>query len=177
MFSLFHKDDFGLGLQYQTDKKIGVKTDNTGNIEFELSDAGLKGTFNVASLEAKIQEAKDAATQADTKATTAGKKNTTQDTEIKSLKQKVTALEAREDIKLHGAELIEATNELKLTLSDGVEFKAPLAKFVDAPKSAEEYWNEIKALPNFKTELLATIRGEEVQNLAGETKGYLLSAD
>lgn len=177
MFSLFHKEDFGLGLQYQTDKKIGVKTDNTGNIEFELSDAGLKGTFNVASLEAKIQEAKDAAAQADTKATTAGKKNTSQDTEIKSLKQKVTALEAREDIKLHGAELIEATNELKLTLSDGVEFKAPLAKFVDAPKSAQEYWNEIKALPNFKTELLAIIRGEEVQNLAGETKGYLLSAD
>lgn len=177
MISLFHKDEFGLGLQYQTDKKIGVKTDNTGNVQFKLSDAGLKGTFNVASLEAKIQEAKNAADAADTKATTAGEKNTAQDIEIETLKQKVIVLEAREDIKLHGAELIEATNELKLTLSDGVEFKAPLAKFVDAPKSAEQYWNEIKALPNFKTELLTIIRGEEVQNLAGETKGYLLSAN
>lgn len=177
MVSLFHKDEFGLGLQYQADKKIGVKTDNTGNVQFELSDAGLKGTFSVVSLEAKIKEAKDAADAADTKATTAGQKNTTQDTEIESLKQKVTALEAREDIKLHGAELLETTNELKLTLSDGVEFKAPLAKFVDAPKSAQEYWNEIKVLPNFKNELLAIIRGEEVQNLAGETKGYLLSAN
>lgn len=177
MVSIFHSNEFGLGLQQQTDKKIGLKTDNTGNVQFELSDVGLKGTFSVVSLEAKIKEAKDAADAADTKATIAGQKNTSQDTEIEALKQKVTTLEAREDIKLRGAELIEATNELKLTLSDGVEFKAPLAKFVDAPKSAQEYWNEIKALPNFKTELLAIIRGEEVQNLAGETKGYLLSAN
>ena len=181
-----HDYQVGNGLEI-VDNKTAVKPDNTGNVQFEVSANGLKGTvtlpqaFDPSALEQKIQEAKDVATQAqatatgaDTKATTAGEKNTAQDAEIESLKQKVTALESRKDIKLAGAELVEATNELKLTLSDGVEFKAPLAKFVDAPKTAEQYWTEIKALPTFKQDLLNVLKGEEVQDFAGVTKGFLL---
>lgn len=174
-----HDYQVGNGLEI-VDNKTVVKPDNTGNVQFEVSAAGLKGTvtlpqaFDPSALEQKIQEAKDAALAADTKATTATEKNTTQDAEIEALKQKVATLESREDIKLAGAELVEDTNELKLTLSDGVEFKAPLAKFVDAPKTAEQYWTEIKALPTFKADLLAVLKGEEVQDFAGTTKGFLL---
>ena len=90
-------------------------------------------------------------------------------------------------MKLKGAELTE-DNKLKLTLSDDSVIEADLAKFVDAPKSATEYWTEIKALPDFKTTvvellkspeakaaLLEVLKGDEVQNLSGETKGYLLA--
>lgn len=181
-----HDYQVGNGLEI-VDNKTVVKPNNTGNVQFEVSANGLKGTvtlpqaFDPSDLEQKIQEAKQAAvaaqataTGADTKATTAGEKNTEQDAEIESLKQKVTALQAREDIKLTGASLDDVTNELKLTLSDGVEIKAPLAKFVDAPKTAEQYWTEIKALPTFKADLLAVLKGEEVQDFAGVTKGFLL---
>lgn len=181
-----HDYQVGNGLEI-VGNKTAVKPDNTGNVQFEVSETGLKGNvelpqaFDPSTLEAKIEEAKQAAeaaqataTGADTKATTAGEKNNAQDAEIESLKQKVATLESREDIKLAGAELVEATNELKLTLSDGFEIKAPLAKFVDAPKSAQEYWDEIKALPTFKADLLAVLKGEEVQDFAGATKGFLL---
>lgn len=91
------------------------------------------------------------------------------------------------DVKLTGAELTD-DNKLKLTLSDGSEVKADLAKFVDAPKSAEEYWNEIKVLPDFKTALIEMLKspevksaliellkGNEIQDFAGTSKGYLLA--
>lgn len=93
------------------------------------------------------------------------------------------------DVKLKGAELTE-DNKLKLTLSDDSVVEADLAKFVDAPKSASEYFTEIKALPDFKTAivellksteakaaLLEVLKGEEVQDFAGATKGYLLPSE
>jgi len=182
-----HDYQVGNGLEIVENKTV-VKPDNSGNVLIEVSEAGVKGTvtlpqaFDPSALEAKIEEAKQAAeaaqataTGADTKATTAGEKNTAQDAEIEALKQKVATLESREDIKLAGAELDDATNELKLTLSDGVEFKAPLAKFVDAPKTAEQYWLEIQALPTFRADLIAAIKGEEVQDFAGVTKGFLVA--
>lgn len=181
-----HNYEIGNGLEIVENKTV-VKPDNSGNVLIEVSEAGVKGTvtlpqaFDPSALEQKIEEAKQAAvaaqataTGADTKATTAGEKNTAQDAEIETLKQKVATLESREDIKLAGASLDDATNELKLTLSDGIEIKAPLAKFVDAPKTAEQYWTEIKALPTFKADLLAVLKGEEVQDFAGATKGFLL---
>ena len=35
-------------------------------------------------------------------------------------------------------------------------------------------WNETKVLPAFKADLLAVLKGEEVKDFAGETKGFLL---
>jgi len=218
MISLFHKDEFGFGLQYQTDKKIGVKTDNTGNVQFELSEAGLKGTvqfpaaFDPANLETQIQEAKQLAQTADNKADTATQRNGTQDTELEALRGKVklledgklaaeakvtelqnalneekakvttlegkvTALENREDLHASNLRLDDATNEVVLTVEGGQELRVNLGKFMNVVPSFADMWAGIKALPAFKTELLNIIRGEEVQNLAGETKGYLLSAN
>lgn len=93
------------------------------------------------------------------------------------------------DVKLQGAEITE-DNKLKLTLSNGDIIETDLAKFVDAPKSAADYFTEIKALPDFKTSivellksteakaaLLEVLKGEEVQDFAGATKGYLLPSE
>lgn len=163
----------------------------------------LPAAFDPVTLEQKIQEAQakadraDAkATEADTKAQDANTKNGSQDTEIEQLKAKnqeleqmfnaekekvstlegkVQALESREDIKLEGAFLNEDTNELELTLVGGTVIKTSLAKFVDAPKSAAEYLTEMKALPEFKAALVELLKGEEVQDFAGETKGFLIT--
>ena len=60
--------------------------------------------------------------------------------------------------------------------SDNSVIEADLAKFVDAPKSADDYWTEIKALATFGTDVKEAVKGEVVQDLAGNTKGYLVSA-
>nr|DAR93446.1 MAG TPA: hypothetical protein [Caudoviricetes sp.] len=153
---------------------LEVKINNEGNVQFERTETGLKGQVTlpaavVAITKVEIVDGKVKVTKSD---------ETTEELPLPA--QAV-------DVKLKGAELTE-DNKLKLTLSDDSVIEADLAKFVDAPKSATEYWTEIKALPDFKTTvvellkspeakaaLLEVLKGEEVQNLAGETKGYLLA--
>ena len=153
---------------------LEVKINNEGNVQFERTETGLKGqvTLPVASVaitKVEIVDGKIKVTKSD---------ETTEELPLPA--QAV-------DVKLQSAELTE-DNKLKLTLSNGDILEADLAKFVDAPKSATEYWTEIKALPDFKTTvvellkspeakaaLLEVLKGEEVQNLAGDTKGYLLA--
>lgn len=156
------------------DDRLEVKPDNSGNVKFTRTDDGLKGEVTlpaetVAITKVEIVDNKVKVTKSD---------ETTEELPLPA--QAV-------DVKLKGAELTE-DNKLKLTLSDDSVIEADLAKFVDAPKSATEYWTEIKALPDFKdtviellkspeakTALLEVLKGEEVQNLAGDTKGYLLA--
>lgn len=153
---------------------LEVKINNEGNVQFERTETGLKGQVTlpaavVAITKVEIVDGKVKVTKSD---------ETTEELPLPA--QAV-------DVKLKGAELTE-DNKLKLTLSDDSVIEADLAKFVDAPKSATEYWTEIKALPDFKTTvidllkspeakvaLLEVLKGEEVQNLAGDTKGYLLA--
>lgn len=153
---------------------LEVKINNEGNVQFERTDTGLKGQVTlpaavVAITKVEIVDGKVKVTKSD---------ETTEELPLPA--QAV-------DVKLQGAELTE-DNKLKLTLSDDSVIEADLAKFVDVPKSATEYWTEIKALPDFKTTvvelfkspeakaaLLEVLKGEEVQNLAGDTKGYLLA--
>ena len=153
---------------------LEVKINNEGNVQFERTETGLKGqvtlpTASVAITKVEIVDGKIKVTKSD---------ETTEELPLPA--QAV-------DVKLQSAELTE-DNKLKLTLSNGDILEANLAKFVDAPKSATEYWTEIKALPDFKTTvvellkspeakaaLLEVLKGEEVQNLAGDTKGYLLA--
>lgn len=153
---------------------LEVKINNDGNVQFERTETGLKGQVTlpaavVAITKVEIVDGKVKVTKSD---------ETTEELPLPA--QAV-------DVKLQGAELTE-DNKLKLTLSNGDILEADLAKFVDAPKSATEYWTEIKALPDFKTTvvellkspeakaaLLEVLKGEEVQNLAGDTKGYLLA--
>lgn len=153
---------------------LEVKINNEGNVKFERTETGLKG--EVALPEAKVVITK--VEIVDNKVKVTKSDETTEELPLPA--QAV-------DVKLKGAELTE-DNKLKLTLSDDSVIEADLAKFVDAPKSATEYWTEIKALPDFKTTvvellkspeakaaLLEVLKGEEVQNLAGDTKGYLLA--
>lgn len=153
---------------------LEVKINNEGNVQFERTETGLKGQVTlpaavVAITKVEIVDGKVKVTKSD---------ETTEELPLPA--QAV-------DVKLKGAELTE-DNKLKLTLSNGDILEADLAKFVDAPKAATEYWTEIKALPDFKTTviellkspeakaaLLEVLKGEEVQNLAGDTKGYLLA--
>nr|DAS92642.1 MAG TPA: hypothetical protein [Caudoviricetes sp.] len=153
---------------------LEVKINNEGNVQFERTETGLKGQVTlpaavVAITKVEIVDGKVKVTKSD---------ETTEELPLPA--QAV-------DVKLQSAELTE-DNKLKLTLSNGDILEADLAKFVDAPKSATEYWTEIKALPDFKTTvvellkspeakaaLLEVLKGEEVQNLAGDTKGYLLA--
>lgn len=156
------------------DDRLEVKPDNSGNVKFTRTDDGLKGEVTLP-----------AETVAITKVEIIGDKVkvTKSDETTEELQLPAQAV----DVKLKGAELTE-DNKLKLTLSDDSVIEADLAKFVDAPKSAADYWTEIKALPDFKdtvvellkspeakAALLETLKGEEVQNLAGDTKGYLLA--
>lgn len=153
---------------------LEVKINNEGNVKFERTETGLKG--EVALPEAKVVITK--VEIVDNKVKVTKSDETTEELPLPA--QAV-------DVKLQGAELTE-DNKLKLTLSNGDILEADLAKFVDAPKAAADYWTEIKALPDFKTTvvellkspeakaaLLEVLKGEEVQNLAGDTKGYLLA--
>lgn len=153
---------------------LEVKINNEGNVQFERTETGLKGQVTLP--EAKVVITK--VEIVDNKVKVTKSDDTTEELPLPA--QTV-------DVKLQSAELTE-DNKLKLTLSNGDILEADLAKFVDAPKSAAEYWTEIKALPDFKTTviellkspeakaaLLEVLKGEEVQNLAGDTKGYLLA--
>ena len=153
---------------------LEVKINNEGNVKFERTETGLKG--EVALPEAKVVITK--VEIVDNKVKVTKSDDTTEELPLPA--QAI-------DVKLQSAELTE-DNKLKLTLSNGGILEADLAKFVDAPKSATEYWTEIKALPDFKdtviellkspeakAALIEMLKGEEVQNLAGDTKGYLLA--
>lgn len=173
VIQLMHKNEVGKTTEV-VDGHVEVKINNEGNVKFERTETGLKGEVAlpaavVAITKVEIVDGKVKVTKSD---------ETTEELPLPA--QAV-------DVKLKGAELTE-DNKLKLTLSDDSVIEADLAKFVDAPKSATEYWTEIKALPDFKTTvidllkspeakaaLLEMLKGDEVQNLSGETKGYLLA--
>lgn len=63
------------------------------------------------------------------------------------------------DVHLAGAEYVKDTKTLRLKLSDDTTVDAPLAELL-----AKDALNE-------------TLRGEEVQSLAGVTLGYFMKAD
>ena len=173
VIQLMHKNEVGKTTEV-VDGNVEVKINNEGNVKFERTETGLKG--EVALPEAKVVITK--VEIVDNKVKVTKSDDTTEELPLPA--QAI-------DVKLQNAELTE-DNKLKLTLSDDSVIEADLAKFVDAPKSATEYWTEIKALPDFKTTvvellkspeakaaLLEVLKGDEVQNLSGETKGYLLA--
>lgn len=96
-------------------------------------------------------------------------------TEAKDVEQdgRIQALEQRNDIKLQNAVVEDTT--LKLTTSDNVEIEVDLAKFLNVVPSAQDIYTEIKE--QIIRDVKAAIKGEVIQNLAGETKGYLIVAD
>ena len=77
------------------------------------------------------------------------------------LEGKVTALENREDLHASGLRLDDATNEVVLTVEGGSELRVGLGKFMNVIPTSQTVWNEIKALPTFKADLLAILLKEE----------------
>ena len=96
-------------------------------------------------------------------------------TEAKDVEQdgRIQALEQRNDIKLQNAVVEDTT--LKLTTSDDVEIEVDLAKFLNVVPTAQDIYNELKE--QIIRDVKAAIKGEAIQNLAGDTKGYLIIAD
>lgn len=181
MISILHKDEIGLGLQAQSDNKLGIKPNNSGNVQFELSDAGLKGNvelpqaFDPSALQQQIAALAQAKQAAETKANELQNALDAEKAKVQVLEGKVTALENRKDLHASNLTLDDATNEVVLTVEGGSELRVGLGKFLNVIPTSQTVWDEIKALPTFKADLLAVLKGEEVQNLAGDTKGFLLT--
>ena len=181
MVSILHKNEIGLGLQVQPfDHKLGVKPDNSGNIQFEVSEAGLRGNielpqaFDPSTLQQQIAALEQAKQAAETKANELQNALDTEKAKVVVLEDKVTALENREDLHASGLTLDEETNEVVLTINNDSELRVGLGKFLNVIPTSQAVWDEIKALPSFKADLLAILKGEEVQDFGGYTKGFLL---
>ena len=167
MISILHKNEIGLGLQVQYyDHKLGVKPDNSGNVQFEVTENGLKGNvelpqaFDLSALQQQAVELQNALDNEKAK--------------VQVLENKVTALENREDLHASNLRLDDGTNEVVLTINNGSELRVGLGKFLNIIPTSQAVWDEIKALPKFKADLLAILKGEEVQDFTGYTKGFLL---
>lgn len=161
---IFHKNEIGKGLEY-ADEKVSVKPDNTGNVQFEVTEAGIKGVapeFDATNLETSINNLEERLNQHISL-------NFAAHDEIG---ERLEELENREDIKLAGAE-IDGTN-LKLTTSDNVEIVVDLVKFVDAIPTAEEIYAEIKE--QIINDVKEALQGEEVTDFGDNLKGYLMKA-
>ena len=181
MVSILHKNEIGLGLQVQPfDHKLGIKPDNSGNIQFEVSEAGLRGNielpqaFDPSTLQQQIAALEQAKQAAETKANELQNALDTEKAKVEVLENKVTALENREDLHASNLSLDDATNEVVLTVEGGAELRVSLGKFLNVIPTSQAVWDEIKALPSFKANLLAILKGEEVQDFGGNTKGFLL---
>lgn len=159
MAQVVFKEDIGTGLGV-VQGKLAVQIDPASSAALTASDAGLK-----LELPAAVKSITAVAIEG----------NKVKVTDSEGVEKELELPASTVDVKLQGAE-ITAKNKLKLTLSDNSVIEADLAKFVDAPKSADDYWTEIKALATFGTDVKEAVKGEVVQDLAGNTKGYLVSA-
>lgn len=181
MIKILHSNELGHGLEQGADSKLKIKL-KTGTA-LTLDDAGLDVTipafpevptaikgiaYEAATHKLKVTDTKDAVTEVELPAPTV-------------------------DVKVTNLSLNEQ-DELVAALSDGGSVKVSLAKFVDQAKAASAYWDEIKALPSFASDaanaisqnetaakeiakkVLELLKGEEVQDFTGNSKGYLLKA-
>lgn len=153
---IFHKNEIGKGLEY-ADEKVSVKPDNSGNVQFEVSEQGLKGNvqlpaqFDPSTLQQQIQELVTAKQE---------------------LERKVQALETREDIHVTNAEVVEDT-KLKITIQGANPVTVDLAKFLNVVPTSQQVYADVK--DQILTDVKADLKGEEIQDFAGTVKGYLIN--
>lgn len=178
MISLLHKNEIGLGLQAQLDNKLGIKPDNSGNIQLEVSEYGLKANYDPSALEQQITQQITALEQAkqaaETKAYELQYALDAEKAKVQILEGKVTALENRENLHASNLRLDDNTNEVVVTFNNDSELRVGLGKFLNVIPTSQVVWDEIKALPTFRADLLAVLKGEEVQDFGGNTQGFLL---
>lgn len=162
---VLHNYETGNGLEISQEHKIQIKPDNSGNVQFEVSTNGLKGNvslpepFNPSTLETKIQSLEQAKEQTNA--------------EITQIKQEL-ATKPSVDIKLSG--LTFENTKLKGTLSDGsfVETEFTSEIVVTAIENASDEQKE-RIVAALKPKLLEALKGEEIQDFAGNQKGFLLA--
>ena len=181
MIKILHSTELGHGLEQGADSKIKVKL--KAGSALTLDDAGLDVTIPA------FPEVPTALKAVEYEAATHKLKFT----DTKSAVTEVELPTPTVDVKVTNLALNEQ-DELVASLSDGGQVKVSLAKFVDQAKAASAYWDEIKALPTFAsdaasaisqneaaakaiaTKVLELLKGEEVQDFTGNSKGYLLKA-
>lgn len=179
-------DELGHGLEKGSDNHLTLKLDNSGNVTLTKSEAGLKAevqlpdsvdlsTVNSAieSLQETVHELNTENSGFATKIHNLETSDTAEKAKVATLESKVEALEGRNDVKLQDAVL--EGNTLKLTLTDSTEVNVDLAQFMNVVPTAQNLFEQMAELPNFKSKLLEVLKGEEVQNFSGETQGYLLA--
>lgn len=159
---IYHEQEVGHGLKKYDDNKLGFLPDNSGNVQFTISDAGVKGAVT-------IPAAPDFPVALAPNPTISGRVITFPKTDG-SAAATVELPAVPVDVKLRGLEFTD-TGKLKATLSDNstteVDFTAEVViKALESAGQAQK--NRLKAL------FLTFMKGEEVQNIAGETKGFLL---
>lgn len=153
---ILHNYETGKGLEY-AEGTVNVKPDNTGNVQFEVSEAGLKGNvqlpaqFDPSTLQQQIQELVTAKQE---------------------LERKVQALETREDIHVTNAEVVEDT-KLKITIQGANPVTVDLAKFLNVVPTSQQVYADVK--DKILTDVKADLKGEEIQDFAGTVKGYLIN--
>lgn len=176
---LVHTTDLGNTLEVNSGGYVEVKPSEEGNVKLENTASGLKASIELPESKKSVKGV----------SVEDGKlKLTFSDESETELALPATAI----DVKLDKAELTE-DNKLKLTLSNGDIIETDLAKFVDAPKSAQEYFDEIITLTNFKSSIITALtqdtdfveaakdkmievlKGVEIQDTKGNSKGYLIT--
>ena len=178
--TVVHPDNMGKGIKWNdTTKKyeVNVKAGSGSGSGIVINDNGeleVKFSSDPSTLQqqiAALEQAKQAAEAKDNALQEALKQ---EEAKVTILEGKVTALENRKDLHASGLRLDDATNEVVLTVEGGQELRVGLGKFMNVIPTSQAVWNEIKVLPAFKADLLAVLKGEEVKDFAGETKGFLL---
>lgn len=172
---IFHKNEIGKGLDY-TDAKVSVKPDNSGNVQFEVTEAGIKGVapeFDPSSLQAEIEQLAEIDRDLSGKLFQQSREITALEKENAALKARLEAVENREDLHASGLSLDEATNEVVLTVEGGAELRVGLGKFLNIVPTADEIYAEIKQ--QILDDVKADLKGEEIQDFAGTVKGYLIN--
>lgn len=160
---LGHDYNFGNGLEINAGK-VQVKTKDTESISFTVTDEGVSAQYIGNTNEV------------DTSNFITNVKHNETDNSLEFTRSSgnvvVTLPKPEVDVHLSGLEFEQ--DKLKATLSDGstkeVQFTAELivSSLENAPEDVKKRLANI-LLPNF-------IRGEEVQDLNGVTKGYLVKA-
>lgn len=170
--NLFHKYELGHGLEYN--EGVNVKVDNSGNVQLEVSESGLKGVVelpvvpNTEELERKVvtlEESKEELTRTIEELRT---DLTQKQKSIEMLSNKVLELESVNPIT--NLELID--NFIRYTLKDSSQQDINLDDFKN--KSTDDLYQEMKN--SILTDVSREMTGEEVQDFSGIQKGFLIKS-
>lgn len=167
---IYHDYELGNGLEYK-DSKVSVKPDNTGNVQFEVTENGLKGNVELPA-EFNAEELTQQITQLSNEKELLKQLLEEEQAKVATLEGKVQVLESREDIHITNAEVVEDT-KLKITIQGAEPVTVDLAKFLNVVPTSEQVYADIKA--QVLADVKAALKGEEVQDFAGTTKGYLIT--